>query len=262
MSTFITLPVPLAGSSMVPGQLISDPFNGAAIVSCLPSPSKHQPDTRSTIHSGIVHDTQIKYNSKQSERKDSVVGTAEETVEVTLTRPRTFFNSSQQDKDTVAFLQQHTTLYFVTGIQKRALLDERVVAEASEENLRLPTHVRRPDSASVPSPNHTNSLDTKSGAEGSIVAVELRKIRCRVGDKAAPHEAGDLDYDWNYFALGNELQLSIGLGDVLKATVSGGDEGNAECGEDKGMALDKGLSDDNWDYALSEDDDDSGLGGF
>jgi hypothetical protein len=104
-------------------------------------------------------------------------------------------------------------------------------------------HVRRLDSAS----NMNNTI------EENILAVELRTVRCRVSDKSAPHEKGDLEYDWNYYALGGDMQLSIGLGSVLNS---------AEVNNDLGMRVDEESTDENRGYALSEDDDDSGLGGF
>jgi hypothetical protein len=264
MSTFIALPTALPGGSIVPGQLVTDPFNGEAIISCLPSSTHHQPDIRSKSQTGINHDATVKHPPKQFERKDSVILNVEETTETTLARPRTFFNAIQQDKDIRAFLQnsalQYQNLYFVNGIQtlrnpstKYAVVHEGPVAEASKQELRLPMHVRRPDSASKSNNDDSNST---RGTEEKIHAVELMKVKCRVGDKSAPHEAADLDYDWSYYSLEGDLQLSIGLGSLVEPV------GLAEPSGDEGMSLESGFTDENWDYALSEDDDDSGLGGF
>lgn len=86
---FITLPTPLTGGSTAPGQLITDPLNGQAILSCLPSPTRHQLGIYSTQHTGIAYDAHdrhdsSKYSSSQSQRKDSVILSAEESFQTSL----------------------------------------------------------------------------------------------------------------------------------------------------------------------------------
>lgn len=94
------------------------------------------------------------------------------------------------------------------------------------------------------------------GEEGSVVAVELMKVKCRVGAVNEPHCISDVDYVWSYHALEGEdedLQLSIGLGKAVEERewkeLTGSKEERVERDADH-----------NWSYDYEDSDD--GLGGF
>lgn len=128
------------------------------------------------------------------------------------------------------------------------MVDEAILAEASGEELHLPMHVRRTGSAAKIHDTSTTSVK----AEESIIAVELLKVKCRVGAATEPHQVEDMEYDWSYNLLEEDLQLSIGLGKSLRPAKSKGAQDLAEDGD---------LTDHTWD-SRSGADDDSGLGGF
>jgi hypothetical protein len=184
---------------------------------------------------------------------------AEESTQISLAQPRTFFDALQQDNHTHVFLReaalQHQLIYYVTGVQtlispspERVVVDEGIVAEVSEGATRLPMHVRRPASAS-----HMSKTNGDTGkTDKSLIAVELSRVKCHVGAANEPHELDDMDYDWTYHVMEDGLQLSIGLGKAMKASKARDlDDSNHN----------ENSTDNSWD-SQSEYDDDSGLGGF
>lgn len=108
-------------------------------------------------------------------------------------------------------------------------------------------HVRRVDSAF--GLDHTRIVDDK--VDDNIFAVELMKVRCRVGPASEPHSVEDIEYEWSYHSLDDDLQLSIGLGKVLEAD---------ELREMAGMASDEEFTDESW--GSQDEDDEDGIGGF
>ena len=85
-----------------------------------------------------------------------------------------------------------------------------------------------------------------------ILAVQLLKIKCRIGAVYEPHSIADLDYQWSYHTLeDNDMQLSIGLGKALEAN---------ELRALAGMATGDVDADGSWSSTYSESDD--GIGGF
>jgi hypothetical protein len=229
MSRLIILPTPLSSSSITLGQLRTDPVHaeGSAFDPSL------KPECQSTRQSGyqdtVVHDEHGRFVATASEgnhatQNNILVLQADETSHSFLAQPRVAFDSVRHDAATQAFLrrtaQQQQSLYYVTGIQKlqnpsfrRAVVTEESAAEASGGEIRLPMHVRRVDSAS----NITNTKSMDASANDSVFAVEMLKVRCRVGSASAPHEIDDVNYEWSYHRLDDEdLQLEIGLGKPLE----------------------------------------------
>ncbi|KAF2828066.1 hypothetical protein CC86DRAFT_289492 [Ophiobolus disseminans] len=220
MSRLFTLPTPLPSSSIILGQLITDPahaethsFNTSA------KPDRHQP-------------------SIQSDHQSASSTTC------SLAQPRIAFNALRYEATAQSFLHksalQRQPLYYVTGIQ--TLKDP---SSQHAAKIPLPMHVRRVDSAS----GLDNLKDAKNNE--TVFAVELMKVLCHVGPASEPHTVEDLEYEWSYHSLADDLQLSIGLGKVLQA-----DELRAIAG----MASDEDFTDHSWDS--QDDDDEDGLGGF
>jgi hypothetical protein len=262
MSRLIILPTPISSSSLALGQLIADPFRAESPVFV---PSLKQ-ECRSTKQPGyqetIVHDDKGHFLATTSENSHAsqdnvVVLKADESVHTSLAQPRLAFDSIRRDAATQAFLRQtapqHQSLYYVTGIQRihnpsfrRAAAKEGGVAEASDGEIRLPMHVRRVDSAA----NITEAKGMNEVANDSILAVELLKVRCRVGDASAPHEIDDVDYAWSYHRFEDaDLQLAIGLGKALEPSEFRSLAGILEHEDLTGS----------WDYRSHGD---GGLGGF
>jgi hypothetical protein len=263
MSGLIVLPTPFPSSSIALGQLITDPFR-------VDSPSFEpllEPEYQSTRQSGyedtIVHDDHGRFIATGSEGTHAsqaciALLKADEVSHVSLTQPKVSFDTIRHDVATQAFLRQtalqHQSLYYVTGIQKlhnpsfrRAAVREGSVAEALGREIRLPMHVRRVDSAA----NITNSKSMDEVTNDCVFAVELLRVRCRVGAASAPHEIDDVDYVWSYHRLDDEdLQLEIGLGKSLEAS---------ELRALAGIVDDEDYTDGSWDY---RSDDDDGFGGF
>lgn len=111
-------------------------------------------------------------------------------------------------------------------------------------------HVRRVDSAFGLDDNN----ETKQSDDETVIAVKLMEVRCRVGPSSEPHGVEDIGYEWSYHALeDSDLQLSIGLGDVLRAdellAITGAQEEEFE--ELRGR---RGYE--------QYDDEDDGIGGF
>ncbi|KAI4632749.1 hypothetical protein J4E80_000107 [Alternaria sp. BMP 0032] len=235
--SILHFPEPLPSKSIALGQITTNPL----------SPSSD------TIKPSVSSDCIQKADLSKKEDIES-------TSHMTLTDASQVFHTLRNDTSTQAFLrklsQQNKPIYFVTGLQtskspshKRATVSHEPITEATEtpqtQQVQLP--FRRIDSASnMASP----------GEEGSVIAVELLKVKCRIGAVNEPHCISDVDYVWSYHALEGEdedLQLSIGLGKPVEERewkeLTGSKEERVERDADH-----------NWSYDYEDSDD--GLGGF
>jgi hypothetical protein len=142
---------------------------------------------------------------------------AEQMSHTTIDRPATAFSDLCGNSTTHSFLRkmacEKTPVYFVTGIQtlkkpsfKSAVVEHGVITEAAVPSFPMP--VRRVDSA-------LQVTFSATEADESVLAVQLLKVKCRVGAKSEPHCVEDLDYRWSYHPLDDDLQLSIGLGKAI-----------------------------------------------
>ncbi|KAI4697029.1 uncharacterized protein J4E84_000154 [Alternaria hordeiaustralica] len=235
--SILHLPEPLPSTSIALGQIATNPLN-------LSSES-----IKPSVSSEFIQRT------TRSKEED-----AASTSHSTLTDASQVFDTLRNDTSTQDFLrklsQQNKPIYFVTGLQtskspshKRATVSHEPITEAREtpqaQAVQLP--FRRVDSA---------SNMTSPGEEGSVVAVELLKVKCRIGAVNEPHCISDVDYVWSYHALEGEdedLQLSIGLGKAVEErewkVLTGSKEERVERDADH-----------NWSYDYEDSDD--GLGGF
>jgi len=264
MSRLLILPVPLSSSSLAVAQLITDPTHAETISFSSPSkPECQQPSIQSKYQSIITQDQHGRFVSSTSRpsstHDNQITLQAEQSSHTSLAQPRTAFNTLRDNAAAQSFLRksalQRQPLYYVTGIQtlknpsfQRVGSEHARIAEAPASQIRLPMHVRRVDSAF--GLDNTRNADDKS--DESIFAVELLKVRCRVGAASEPHSVEDIDYEWSYHPLEDgHLQLSIGLGKALSAT---------ELRALAGMADEEDFTDKSWD-SQSEDEDD-GIGGF
>ncbi|KAI4942556.1 hypothetical protein J4E91_009949 [Alternaria rosae] len=230
------LPEPLPSTSIALGQITTNPLNASS----------------DSIKPSIPTDFIQKASCSKKEN-------AESTAQLTLTDPSQVFDTLRNDTTTQDVLrklsQQNKPIYFVTGLQtskspsqKRATVSHEPITEATETpqtQVQLP--FRRVDSA---------SNMTSSGEEVSVVAVEILKVKCRIGAVNEPHCISDVDYVWSYHALEGEdedLQLSIGLGKAVEEHEWKALTGRKEEQEEKDANR-------NWSYDYEDSDD--GLGGF
>lgn len=276
MSSLVVLPAPLPSTSITLGQLITDPLaNTSASLKPSRVPNFKQAATQSKYQDTITHDDHGRFTSTGSlsnltgQASDSpsnlLTLTAEQMSHTTLDRPTTIFNQLRRDSTTRAFLrkmtQQGTPVYFVTGLQtvrkpmfKRAVVDQgsTASAEATSDSPHFRLPVRRVDSA-----DDMASTTKDPQQEEVVLAVELLKLRCRVGATNEPHAISDVDYSWSYHGLDDDdddelEQLSIGLGKAVET---------AELRAMAGMMVDDGTAEESW--GRSEDEsDDGGIGGF
>ncbi|KAI4623266.1 hypothetical protein J4E83_004658 [Alternaria metachromatica] len=235
--SILHLPEPLPSTSITLGQITTNSLSAAS--------DSIKPPVTSEF-------TQKVARSKQED--------ATSTLHVSLTDASQVFDTLRNDTSTQDFLrklsQQNKPIYFITGLQtskspshKRATVSHEPITEATEtpqtQAVQLP--FRRIDSASnMASP----------GEEGSVVAVELLKVKCRIGAVDEPHCISDVDYVWSYHALEGEdedLQLSIGLGKAVDER----EWKELTGGKDERVERD---ADHNWSYDYEDSDD--GLGGF
>ncbi|USP80155.1 uncharacterized protein yc1106_07429 [Curvularia clavata] len=270
MSSFLVLPAPLPSTALTLGQLITDPLSSKS-ESLKPStapPSKQTtyPKHKDTIiydDNGRFTSTHSFSNSNQASSHANLLDlTAEQMTHTTLEQPNTFFNQLRRDTATRTFLrkmtQEQTPVYFVTSIHtvrnpvfKKGSTEDR----PGSPHLRLP--VRRVDSASDIT---SSTKDPQQQDEECVLAVELLKVKCRVGASNEPHDLSDIEYSWSYHAPeeleeeeDGEEQLSIGLGKPLEAN---------ELRALAGMPLmeDTTAVDEGWDERSEYSDD--GIGGF
>jgi len=231
MCQLLVLPAPLSSSTITLGQLVTDPLY-ASSASLKPSttPPHKEKTSQTKYQDTVAHDeygrfTSTRFVSKLSgqphySHENLLLLNAETMSFTAIDKPSTVFNTLRRDSATRSFLgkmaHQNKPVYFVTGVQKlnkpsfkRAVVEHGVVAEATSPPFRLP--VRRVDSAS--------SFDIADDKESDdkVLAVELLKVKCRVGEPSEPHCVADLEYNWSYHELDGELQLAIGLGKPLEA---------------------------------------------
>jgi hypothetical protein len=239
MSILLNLPVPVPSESVTLGQLITNPLQ--------PSSNSLKPSSSSKP-------------AQSANQKD-----ADATSYITINEPSLAFETLCHESTTQEFLrkmvQQNKPVFFITGLQtsragshKRAAVEHDPITEAAttpQPQLHLP--FRRVDSASnMASP----SSPTKSEPGVSVVAVQLLKVKCRVGAVNEPHCISDVDYTWSYHSLDEEeedLQLSIGLGKPVEEREWRTLAGIAGKQEERN-------ADHDWSYDYEESD--NGLGGF
>ncbi|KAH9869878.1 hypothetical protein J1614_006799 [Plenodomus biglobosus] len=241
MSHFLNLPIPLPPGTLTPGQLISDPLS--------PTPSLHP---RPPIPIPTTHSTPSAAPSTPKSQ-------------LHIPNPLATFTTLQQDSTTRSQLcniaHQNKPVYLITGIQtvRRQLGKEHRDAETLP--YRVP--VRRVDSAAnlktTPSTSpstttatatttnnanananantNTNSVNdpNRHPEEELITAIELREVKCRIGAPSEPHCISDVDYEWIYHWLdGEDMQLAVGLGKVVRAEDLVGSAGAERKEEEQG----------------------------
>jgi hypothetical protein len=92
--------------------------------------------------------------------------------------------------------------FFVTGIQEL----QNAKATRHDQTTSRPgglSHSRR-DSA----------MDTTATSSSGIYGIEVREVRCKVGRAEEPHSISDVGYVWSYYAVADDLQLAVGLGNI------------------------------------------------
>ncbi len=264
MSPLLVLPIPLPSSSIALGQLVTDPLYGES-PSLKPTsvPAHKEAHVQSKYEDTVAHDdfgrfTSTRFISRLSgqphySHENLLLLNAEQMSHITIDRPAAVFDRLHQDPATRSFLRrmafQNKPVYFVTGLQtlkkptfKRAVVEHGLVAEAKKPHNPLP---RRVDSA--------QSLDGAAQSEDSVLAVELMKVKCRIGSSSEPHSVEDLEYHWSYTRCDQnpDMQLSIGLGKALQAT------------ELRGLAGIHGDDDSDGAYSsYNSSDSEDGFGGF
>ncbi|KAF2845692.1 hypothetical protein T440DRAFT_260069 [Plenodomus tracheiphilus IPT5] len=197
MSQFLDLPIPLPAATLTLGQLISGPLD---------------------TDSASLKSTQS-FSSKESKHKDAKERTI---LQTTIDNPLHVFDTLRQDSTTRSFLRklayQNNPVYFVTGLQTLNTPTSKPTAEnatPTAPEYRLP--VRRVDSASNLDITSNSPDNHERKSTESIVAVELRQVKCRIGAPSEPHCIADVCYDWSYYKLDDEdMQLSVGLGKVVR----------------------------------------------
>lgn len=269
MSRLLVLPAPLPSTSITLGQLVTDPlYVDAASLKPSETPAQREFHIQSKYEDTVAHDeygrfTSTRFVSRLSgephySHENLLLCNAEKMSHTTVNKPKAVFNTLRSDGVTRSFLSRmahvNKPVYFVTGVQtlknpsfKRAVVEHGLIAEARISDFCLPIRlpVRRVDSAS--------SLDGASDeCDESVLAVELLKVKCRIGSSNEPHSVEDLDYEWSYHALEEEdMQLSIGLGKPLQAT---------ELRALAGIANEEEYTDDSCSSSCSGSED--GIGGF
>ncbi|KAH7407095.1 hypothetical protein DE146DRAFT_419425 [Phaeosphaeria sp. MPI-PUGE-AT-0046c] len=180
--------------------------------------------------------------------------TPSHSVNTPLTKSSTTFSALRNNPSAHSFLAtstlQNRKIYFVADLHTlKTLSPKQTFSIDTSTSTRPTTHVRMDSAMDL------GLAPTDSKAEDSIAALELLKVRCRVGYASEPHSVEDVEYAWTYHALNDEgLQLSIGLGRAVDGAELGEGEGHGEdrVGEEDG-------SDASWSYGS---DDEEGLGGF
>lgn len=232
MCQLLVLPVPLPSSDIALGQLVTDPLHlEYASLKPTSAPAHKEKTYQVKYEDTVAHDeygrfTSTRFVSKLSgqphySHENLLMLNAEKMSFTAIEKPSAVFNTLRNNGTTRNFLRKMATqnqpVYFVTGIQtlhkpsfKRAKVEHGIVAEATNTASFRPP-VRRVDSAS------SIVSVTEKPHEESVLAVELLKVKCRVGDRSEPHCISDLDYAWSYHQLEDDLQLSIGLGKPLEA---------------------------------------------
>lgn len=234
MCQLLVLPVPLPSSDIALGQLVTDPLHlEYASLKPTSAPAHKEKTFQVKYEDTVAHDdygrlTSTRFVSKLSgqphySHENLLLLNAEKMSFTAIEKPSAVFDTLRNNPTTLSFLRKmalrHQPVYFVAGLQtlhkpsfKRAKVEHGLVAEAADlPSLRPP--VRRIDSASS-----ISSSITDKAPENSVLAVELLKVKCRVGDRDEPHSISDLEYNWSYHPLEDDLLLSIGLGKPLEAS--------------------------------------------
>lgn len=194
MAPLVLLPTPLPPTSFTLGQIITSPL---------------EPQSPSFTPSSLPQPT-TSLRTRHPRQKDTFLRlSAEPSTHLSLPQPKSSFNLLRRDAAAQAFFRQaalnRQPLYYVAGVQ---------TSKSPQQQHSEPTpRVRRVDSVDSFEPlNKTGPL------EESVSAVELWKVKARVGAPSAPHDLEDIDFDWTYHVLGQEGedgQLAIGLGKAL-----------------------------------------------
>jgi hypothetical protein len=263
MFPLLVLPAPVPSTSFALGQLVTDPLN-ADFASLKPSetPEYEEPVIQSK-YQDTIHDAHGFLSSASGQahysHENPLLIDAEQMSHITIERPAVVFNTLLRDGTTRAFLRKmahdNKPVYFVTGIQtlknsnlKHAVGEHGLITEATSPQFRLPVvPVKRVDSAS----SISSTSPTAQDSDESILAIQLLKLKCRVGSPSEPHCISDLDYEWSYHSLedNDDLQLSIGLGKALETS---------ELRALAGMANQEDSAEGSWSSNYSDD----GVGGF
>jgi hypothetical protein len=258
MSQLLILPTPLPASSFALGQLVVDPLTTGSDSFNAPSELECKSPIASSQYKDLLsHDDQGRFISSVSRKSASKQGStvqlsAEKMSHTSLASPTAAFDALRRDTASHSFLRkmalQKQPLYYVTGVQrltkpsfKQAAAKEGSTTDASGREFSLPSHVRR-------DPGNT---EKRNDSDEVVFAVELMKVRARLGAKDEPHTLEDIDYDWSYHSLDEpDSQLSIGLGRELEAR---------ELRALAGIVSEEDFADEGYD---THEDEEEGLAGF
>jgi hypothetical protein len=259
MSQLLILPTPLPASSFALGQLVVDPLaTGSDSFNAPSEPECKSPVASSQYKDLLSHDDQGRFISsvsrKSASKQDSTVQlSAEKMSHTSLASPTAAFDALRRDTASHSFLRkmalQKQPLYYVTGVQRltkpsfkqAAAREAGSTTDASGREFSLPSHVRR----------DCGNIEKRNNSDEVVFAVELMKVRARLGAKDEPHTLEDIDYDWSYHSLDEpDSQLSIGLGRELEAR---------ELRALAGIVSEEDFADEGYD---THEDEDEGLAGF
>lgn len=210
-SDILFLSSPLPSQALQLGALLSDPFVPKAETFSSSTYSLQSLEDKYVESS--YKDTIIR-RGESPEAEDTVSVEAEEMTYRHLRQVTKAFESLCKDPETLSYFTRKANgerpLYFVTGVQELrnasvipASPEASTVANAGQTT-KLPTHVRR-----------DSGMDATQSAAEEIFGIEVRKVRARLGRPDEPHQLEDIDYQWSYISLEDDVQLSIGLGEVL-----------------------------------------------
>jgi hypothetical protein len=259
MSQLLILPTPLPASSFALGQLVVDPLTTGSDSFNAPSELECKSPIASSQYKDLLsHDDQGRFISSVSRKSASKQGStvqlsAEKMSHTSLASPTAAFDALRRDTASHSFLRkmalQKQPLYYVTGVQRltkpsfkqAAAKAEGSTTDASGREFSLPSHVRR----------DPGNVEKRNDSDEVVFAVELMKVRARLGAKDEPHTLEDIDYDWSYHSLGEpDSQLSIGLGRELEAR---------ELRALAGIVSEEDFADEGYD---THEDEEEGLAGF
>ncbi|KAF2728613.1 hypothetical protein EJ04DRAFT_516484 [Polyplosphaeria fusca] len=261
MSAPLLLPTPLSVKSISLGQVLNDPLDPSASFHAPSTATTHnEPSLQSSFSDVFSHDEEGRFTSSYLDRSPSrsksiVLVSADHLAYTSLAQPSSTFDALRQLSSFQSFLRKRPSrsqsYYFVTGLQtlrnptfKRAVMNEGSIAEApapADDKFRLPMHVRR-DSA----------MELADSDNDVVFGMDVLKVKCMVGRRDEPHAVDDVDYTWSYDMIGEDVQLSVGLGKSLQAKELKAMAGIAEEEEFPGYG---GY------YDISDDEND-GLAGF
>lgn len=226
MPSPIILPVPLSWTGLSPGQLLVDPLNPSSTFSSPTSSAPlNDPLVQFNYTDDLIQDADGRLISSRANRTPSPHhGDPESVVHLqadrsqynSLQSPAAAFNALCRDSSSQDYFRKAAKegqqLYYVTAVQTltnpcfKKTTSHSPIPNPPHDSTKLSSHERR-DSA----------LDVEEPSSSAILGVELRKVRCIVGSPLDPHSLEDIDYNWTYQRLGEDMQLSIGLGKALQA---------------------------------------------